>query len=187
MANKLFDILFTSKIRYGLDVFAHRLKADQLRTINRIKNTYLRRVLALPKYTSTSALYALCKTSRVTEDLERAGCRFEPSLISRHLKEIQDKDNDYVAVGPAFELNGWRAALTSSLRRAVVGTTVHGFHNYICSSEKCYQIDINNCTCRLCNDLCNDRLHILDCIALTRKTLSERLEFVEKSAAAAQT
>ena len=68
-AMALFRVKLQLVISYGLDLIWEHLSASNLQCIEKVKATYLKRVLCLSKYTRSRLVYEMCRELSLLEEL----------------------------------------------------------------------------------------------------------------------
>lgn len=151
--------LFTLKVApvalYGVEVTWPHLTKDQLVDLDKVKPTFLKRVLGLPKNALNRLVLTLCGTvSLIEEAVARFGLPETPAL-REYREELSLKIR---AIPPQFysslgmRVDTWKAALQPD-RHVFTRYSVHGFHSKMCTTPE-YHLPEDNCICRFCSLTC---------------------------------
>lgn len=100
-------------ITYALHIHAPYLALDSLQKLDRVKSTYLKKVLDLPRCALTERAHNLCGEKRLCEDLAGKNYKFEKSVwrqYSQHL-ELQRRTTpecNNIGNNIAFDEDRWK-------------------------------------------------------------------------------
>ena len=170
-AISLFKVKITPIVTYGLELIWESLNRKNLKDLENIKATFLKRILCVSKFSPSRLAYALARESFYLEDLRYTSGLMLPSTPAYQsvIQELHDKKNqiwnDFYST-TAMMSTEWRRA-SYELRHTVTRFAVHGFHHKICQSRSYHQPDVN-CVCVLCGKVC-DRYHAYWC---SKRTVS---------------
>src|SRR5699024_2888720 len=147
-------------VTYGLHLFAHKLKAKHLVSLDVVKNRYLKKALSLPMRTGNEFVYTKCETKRLGIELHEKGYNFEQCEFQEYLKEVEgsigrerDMQRNNVPDGDA-----WRGIMKP--RHYYLGFAAHGFHHRMCQDRRFHLKIEDTCTCRFCDRQINDSGHL---------------------------
>jgi hypothetical protein len=162
-ALQLFDIKVAPVASYGIQVVWHRLTTPQLESLEKVKPTFLKRVMGLPKNAKNRLVYLLANTKPLIEDLVR---RFRlpltPQLAEfrlRYAAKHREVDMCFYDTR-AMTDHSWKKP-NPPQRHLICRYAVHGFHHKLCRRSDFHEPNAN-CTCRLCNSPCG-RYHFGEC------------------------
>ena len=151
-------------MEYGLAEISSFLSLAHLREIDKIKTSYLKRVLGVHKSSSSTVALMLTSEKSLTEDLmDKLDLRDEirGQYLQERADKIEERIQDGYLLGPGFQTDRWRGTNQSN-RHLISRLTMHGFHHKICFNTS-YHNPTSDCICTCCRESCHDRYHILDC------------------------
>lgn len=165
-ALNVFKIKIAPIVCYCLRAFSSLLSLDNLKEIDKVKSSYLKRVLGLPRNSSSTLALELCEVKSFVEDLMSSNNYvFNESVIQEYEHYREERRIEFVfknyTDGPGFQSTGWKRALQQN-RAYVCRLTWHGYHQYICLKGYCFNID-EDCVCKYCGENEVNRYHILRC------------------------
>lgn len=153
----LFNIKVAPVATYGITLVWGDLTTGQLEELDKIKATYLKRVLGLPRNARNRLVYPLAGTSTFIEDIvNRFQLAITPSLVSfrenfdRKMREIPRE----FYTTPAMTSVNWMGPLNQKLRHLMTRYAIHGFHYKLCERTHFHTPD-TECVCRLCGRECS--------------------------------
>jgi len=162
-ALRLFDCYVASVASYGIQTVWPYLSLEDLKAMERIKATFLKRMLSLHISTKNRYTYLLVGTPLFLEELVR---RFNlphtleyQSTLQIQEEKFGDIEADFYAV-PAMHENGWKG-IERPNRHLVTRFAVHGFHHCLCTNQA-YHEPTEECRCKLCGQRC-ERYHASKC------------------------
>ena len=162
-ALRLFDLKVAPMAAYGAATIWDDLTPACLEQLNRVKATYLKRVLGLHRVARNRLVYLLADTPLFIEELRH---RFDlpttPSfkeVLSTWEAKFADIDADFLNSG-AMRSQTWKEGNRSN-RHVVTRYAVHGYHHKLCATLG-YHEPRDSCRCLRCNQLCN-RYHAAHC------------------------
>ena len=176
-ALKYFDIMIKPIVEYGVHCFWEDLTASQMMELDKVKTTFLKRVLCLPMCTLNRMVIVMCNCPTLCENLVAKGL----PRIEEYLKYIELLEYKYSNIdldfynSPALCQEDWKRSLNKN-RHLVCRASTHGFHHKICDfrlqkgHSRC-----ENCICRLCGDSCSHLLHVLSCPAIPDLSMVDSL------------
>lgn len=173
-AMNLFRIKILPIVSYALKSFSHLLTLENLKQIDRVKTTFLKRALGLHRNASSTLSLQLTHESSLVEELILNGYEFpqaslEPYRLFREARNMEFVANRFTD-GPAFLNDKWRSSLQKN-RSLVCRTTAHGFHHKLCLAENFCDQGVE-CICKYCGERGIARYHILQCSALDHTSLA---------------
>ena len=172
-AMNIFRIKILPILSYALKSFSPLLTLENLKQIDRVKTTFLKRVLGLYRNASSTLTLQLTREPPLVEELILNGYEFQQASLELYREFREARNLDFVANrtdGPAFANDKWRASLQKN-RSLLCRITAHGFHHELCLAESsCAKI--LKCTCKYCGDTDIERYHILQCTALDHSSLA---------------
>jgi hypothetical protein len=139
--------LFKMKIRpiiaYGLDLTWEFLTTGDLRRLDNIKATFLKRLSQASKFTSTRLIYELYRETLFVEDLRLEMLLPSTAAVEQHLWERALKRNyvweDFFTT-EAMLNRDWTKP-NYELRHVTTRMAIHGFHHKICSTKQFHSPD----------------------------------------------
>ena len=159
--------LFKTKIApiatYGIEPLWHHLTKSNLQEIEKVKSTFLKKILCLSKFTPNRLVYELARETFFIEDLRLHLLLPSTRQYDSLLQELNTKRSliwlEFYTTEAMTSKTWWGA--NYDLRHTVTRFAVHGFHHKICV-VKSYHIPGPGCVCELCGRAC-DRYHALIC------------------------
>lgn len=162
-AMKLFHLKIRPIITYGLEIIWEDLSKKNLEDIERLKAAFLKKALALSKYTPSRLTYELAREPYFIEELRQQLLLPSTESYQNLIQELKCKKEEIWTEfysTDAMLCSKWKSA-NYDLRHTMTRYATHGFHHKICSNQKFHQPDIN-CMCKLCFKHC-DRYHAQQC------------------------
>ena len=159
--------IFSSKIipimTYGIEIFWDSLDKSSLNKIEKVKSTFLKKILCVSKYTPSRLTYQLTGEPFLIEDLRLKMLLPATDAYGKLLDELRDKREaiwlDFYST-EAMVNPEWKGP-DYELRHIWTRCAVHGFHHRVCMT-KAYHTPAVECICKLCGKRC-DRYHALSC------------------------
>lgn len=148
----MLDLKIAPTASYGFDVIWDKLTHANLETMNKVKSTYLRRVLGLHPATPAGYAFLLAGSPLFIEDLIH---RHELPITVVYKNWIRDWEDKMAEVDPLFldtnamRTDAWKGS-NRQTRHLVTRFSVHGFHHQVCSTEG-YHEPNSTCRCALCS------------------------------------
>lgn len=161
--------LFNKKIKpiatYGISVFSEHITLQQINEIDKIKFTFMKRVLGVSKTASNTACLHMLGWNTFGVDLmheyklkEQVMENYKEYRENKNWKFVEENYSD----GPAFNGNCWKKANQKN-RSLICRTTIHGLHHLICTNNKGFHEIDTTCKCKFCAKPCHNRYHVLRC------------------------
>ena len=168
-AMTLFRVKVQPVISYGLHLIWEHLSASNLQCIEKIKATYLKRVLCLSKYTRSRLVYEMCRELSLLEEfrlnlLLPSTSAYEEAIRIHEGKKAEIWSDFYAT--DATTGKEWAEA-NYELRHLVTRYAAHGFHHKLCRTKHFHQ-PTEDCVCSLCEKQC-ERYHAEKC---TKRNIS---------------
>ena len=155
-AMRLFDMKIGSVASYGIQLVWKDLTYAQLDKLDKVKATFLKRALGLPRNAKNRLTYALAGTLPFVEDLvTRFSLEVTPALTvfrQRYSEKMREVPSEFYNTA-AMKDGRWKQPL-QELRHLVTREAVHGFHHKLCSRSG-FHAPAPDCTCRLCGQQCS--------------------------------
>jgi len=171
-AMNIFRIKIAPIASYCAATIAPFLSAKHLRELDKVKTSYAKRVLGLPRHASATLALQLLREKTFAEDLALTGCQFNAETWSQYVEFREERNLAFATArytdGPVFQSEGWRKSFQKN-RNVICRITAHGFHYLLCA-KGCPEA-VGECACILCGKTPIDRLHILDCTLLPHDSL----------------
>ena len=179
-AMKVFNIKIRPIIEYGLKEISPFLKVRNLNDIDKIKATYLKRVLAVHKSTRNTLTLMMASEDSLTEDLQRKLDLVD--AVWTNYKELRAQKIDKTVergylMGPAFVNDRWKKANQTD-RHCHTRLTAHGFHHKLCQQTNFHEIS-PGCCCKLCDAEDIDLYHVLSCVGVEGRNLVDIVRFLD--------
>jgi hypothetical protein len=162
-ALKLFDIKVAPIATYGLTLIWESLTVENLRTLDRVKCAFLKRLLGVSLYSRNRLVYLIVGCPTFIEEIKRV---FLLPVTPAYSSFLQEYDTKFAEIDPAFYLTPvmmqqqWRQPMVTH-RHVLTRHGVHGFHHKICTNQVFHEASIN-CICMFCGNLCL-QYHFLSC------------------------
>lgn len=180
-ARLIFNAKISSKAEYGLRVISPHLTLTNLLQLDRIKTTFYKRALCLHKNSSNRVTLAMCREIPYVQKLIANGkLNLTDESIANYRDYYAERElppDDICWRGPAFSSAKWMGTDMTN-RHCYTRATIHGFHHKLCVIHTYHDIS-DLCKCQLCNKVCNNIYHLLDCEAIPGPTLVSRVRFLE--------
>lgn len=162
-AIKLFKTKINPIITYGLEIIWEDLNRSNLNQIEKVKATYLKRILCISKFSPSRLAYELARETFYIEDLRHQLLLPATEQYVTLRSELRSKKNqiwDDFYTTHAMTSHDWKRA-SYDLRHVTTRLAIHGFHFKLCKT-KSYHDPNPMCICDLCECFC-DRYHVLTC------------------------
>jgi len=162
-ALQLFNIYVASVASYGIEVIWPFLTVNNMIALEKIKATFLKRVLCLHITSKSRLTYLLAGTPLLMEELVRrfglptTEC-YKQFLLLQENKFDEVDENFYLT--PAILDDAWKG-INRENRHLITRYAAHGFHHRICSTNG-YHEPCDTCICKYCHRVC-DRYHVAAC------------------------
>lgn len=164
-AEKLFEIKILPIVTYGLPAFSTHVTHAQLNEIDKVKFTYMKRVLGVHKSASSTACLHMLGWRTLGEDLIQI-FNLPNSTVEEYREQRENKNWKFVEQnftdGPAFTSNCWKKSNQKN-RSLICRVTIHGLHHLICKNKKPFHELTESCICNFCDKMCNNKYHVLNC------------------------
>lgn len=162
-ALELFKIKIAPIATYALEHIWQHLTYTNIKTLDKIKATYLKKALCVSKFTQNRLVYLLVDSECFIADLIKTRGLTSTPASDRFLTEREEKaadvEPDFFRT-PAMTSDQWKTT-NFELRHLFTRTAVHGFHHRICRLRGRHDIS-QQCQCILCGLFCS-LYHLLDC------------------------
>lgn len=162
-ALRLFELKVSPTATYGVQLFWEKLSAKDFSLLDRIKPTFLKRVLGLRRSAQNRVVYLLVGTPLFVEDLVRRYGLRETGPFKEFIRRYEDKlasiDHGlFYTVG--MNSNEWKGSNQRN-RHIVARLADHGFHAELCTKKTYHEPD-ENCRCQRCGEA-NPKYHASQC------------------------
>jgi hypothetical protein len=161
-AMKLFDLKILPILIYGVDITWNHLTKRNLRDIERVKSTFLKRAMCLSKHTPSRLTYVLARETYAIEDIRQKWLLPNTAAYVDLVQEVNAKRKEIWLEFYGTDAMGntdWMRA-KYILRHLITRFAVHGIHHKICSVKN--DVIGDQCVCQLCGNKC-DLYHVLAC------------------------
>lgn len=163
VAMELFKLKISPIMTYGLDMIWEYLSKENLKDLESVKATYMKKVLCLSKFTLSRLCYELTREPFYTTELRHELLLPSTTAYVQLQEELQEKKKE---IWQSFYSTD---AMTNSdwmntdyeLRHITTRFATHGFHHLVCQN-KTYHTPNEGCVCELCHRTC-DRYHVMVC------------------------
>jgi len=159
----LFNIKVASVASYGIEITWEKLTVAQLRQLDGVKLSYLKRALGVHRNARNRLVYLLCRTEPFCVELrDRFDLPETPaflSVLATHRRKLVEVEPDFFDT-PAMRQEDWREPLAEQ-RSLLCRHAVHGFHGELCEAAG-FHDPRDSCVCRHCGEPC-PRYHLLSC------------------------
>ena len=169
-ALRLFHLKISPIACYAITIIWTRLNAANLKRLEAVKTTYLRRALRIPRWTRSRIVYHLSNTDFFIREIAAKYNLPHTPAYEAHIRERSEKAEDIdqsFLLTPAMNTDEWKNP-NFPLRHVFTRMAAHGFHYRICN-QKGFHHASNQCLCTLCNQTCG-QYHLLNYTA-RRKSL----------------
>ena len=168
--------LFKSKIMpiltYGIEIIWEKLSMANLKTIEKVKATYLKKAIGVSKNTRSRLVYLLARETFLIEDLRMTMTLPRTNASEQLLTILREKREatpvEFYGTGAMIDREWTKENF--ELRHVLTRLAVHGFHHRICKTTAYHEPE-DSCVCSLCENKC-ERYHIELCTKRT-KSISE--------------
>ena len=103
--------------------------------------------------------------------------RIDNEVAETNLTRGEEKNLEFVpgnyTEGIDFHTDRWKIAFQKN-RKLLCRTTWHGYHHWLCMSEKCFAPD--ECVCTFCGEVAIGRYHVLECGALRQESIAATIK-----------
>lgn len=166
-AVQLFNAKIVPIITYGIELLWEHLKISDLRIWESVKASFLKRILAVSRFTSSRLVYVLTREQFFLEELRMryllpSTKAYEQLLQERRQKRDAIPEEFYGT--PAMIDRSWSGP-NKELRHQITRYAVHGFHHKVCVNDSYHEIE-DACRCKLCGLKCT-RYHLELCSKVT--------------------
>ena len=161
-AMEIFRAKITPIITYGIHIIWDHLKLRDLKTLENVKATYLKKVLGVSKHTPSRYIYLLTREPFLIEDLRYTLLLPSTNAYNKLLAERQQKrevDDEFYSTSAMID-RSWTEP-NQKMRSTVNRLAVHGFHHKVCVKTE-YHTATEECVCKLCSEKC-PKYHVLTC------------------------
>ena len=147
-----------------------KLSCSQLIQLDRVKPSFLKRVLGLHTSTYNRLVYLLADTELFIEQIKtQFGLPETPAyleFISSYEEKMAQIDPEFYTTG-AMTQSEWKGTGRTN-RHIILRFSVHGFHHILCRTDAFHE-PCDACVCKCC-DLNCARYHGRECRQLTSLT-----------------
>ena len=162
-AMEIFKVKIQPVITYGIHSIWQDLTTSNLKDLEKVKTTFLKRALCLSKYSLSRLVYELTRETMLLEDLRLqlllpSTPAYEKAVADHRRKKAEIQEDFYTT--DAMTNDDWKEA-DYELRHIVTRFAVHGFHFKICRTGNFHEPRAD-CVCSLCENECG-KYHVLDC------------------------
>lgn len=162
-AMTIFDTKIIPILTYGLELTWHKLRTNDLHTLENVKARFLKAALGVSKYSLSRLVYVLTRETFLIEELRTkldlpATPSWKKALDERKRKREDIWEEFYTTEAM---MNRIWTGTNQELRHFVTSMAVHGYHHKICTNQS-FHVPDDQCECVLCGNIC-DRYHILSC------------------------
>ncbi|KAJ4427228.1 hypothetical protein ANN_24845 [Periplaneta americana] len=166
-ALRLFYIKIAPIVSYALKKIWVHLTSANLKKLEAVKGSYLKRALQVSRTTQTRLVYLLMDTDFFVRELMTSNGLQPTPAYEAHVRDREEKaaavDQEFLQT-PAMNTEEWKKP-NFQLRHVFTRTAAHGFHHRICA-KRGYHSASEQCICTLCGHSCS-QYHILTCQART--------------------
>lgn len=166
-ALRLFYIKIAPIVSYALKKIWVHLTSANLKKLEAVKASYLKRALQVSRTTQTRLVYLLMDTDFFVRELMTSNGLQPTPAYEAHVRDREEKaadvDQEFLQT-PAMNTEEWKKP-NFELRHVFTRTAAHGFHHRICA-KRGYHSASEQCICTLCGHSCS-QYHILTCQART--------------------
>ena len=167
------------RVTYAAGATIAKCTATNLRALDGIKARFLKKCLGVAMSTSNTLAFHICEEPTLVDELCARGLPVDRDALASYNESREEKERTFrnkgYEYGPAFQMREWRSSLQEPLRTAVCRTTAHGFHHLLCNEEHRYHEPSEGCICKFCWAECDDRYHVIYCVAFEGKGIVNRV------------
>jgi hypothetical protein len=160
---KLLQLKVAPVATYGLENIWIHLRVKQLENIQKIKATFLKRVLSVSMYTPSLLCYELTREPYFLEKLMLQLLLSTTPAYVECLRSLQSKKNciweDFYSTDVMVNREWTQSRY--ELRHMMTRLSVHGFHFKLCKTKKFHELE-PECICERCENYC-ERCHVMFC------------------------
>jgi hypothetical protein len=162
-AMRLFDLKISPVATYCIKTIWNYLSPKQIETIDKVKATFLKRALCLPRNARNRIVYTIAGTATFAEDIVK---KFELPQTESYKMFLENQENKLAEIDPkiygtpALVEDNWKSSLQEN-RHVHTRFALHGYHHIYCDTRQFHEVD-DLCRCRLCHQKC-DRYHLQIC------------------------
>lgn len=162
-AMELFQVKVLPIATYGISQIWNHLTKKQLKEIEKLKATYIKRVLCISKFTPSRLAYVMARETFLLDDLRLQHLLSATPAMQSVIEERKEKERmiwpDFYTTDAMMDRRWAEAEFT--MRHIVTRLAVHGFHHHVCV-KKVFHEPTTECVCEECGGKCS-RYHILEC------------------------
>ena len=143
--------------RYGIGLVWNHLSLRNLNSLERVKSSYLKRVLGLHRSAKLRVVYLLADTNFMVGDIRR---QFKLSEAAAFKEFLDLRNSKKSLVNPAFfetpaMTNDHWKGVNIAARHLLTRHAAHGFHHDNCSTTFCsFHDPRDDCLCKFCHEKC---------------------------------
>lgn len=154
-ALRIFDMKVVPVASYGIELIWPFLSKNDLKHLERVKPTFLKRAMSLHISTPSRLVYRLADTNWLVKDLKARfslpnSAAYEAFTAERAAKDSEIPLEFFETV--AMTSNSWKA-INIATRHATLRYAVHGFHHLVCTNQARHQAN-DTCICKYCHSEC---------------------------------
>ena len=142
---------------YGIEIVWERLKSSDFKRLEKVKASYLKKVLGVPRNTKSPLAYELTRETFFLEDKRLTYLLPSTGPYEEVLEERKEIHEDFYTT-TTMQKRSWIKE-NQPQRPIIIKIATHGFHHKLCKT-KIYHEPCESC---LCGDQC-DIYHILKCL-----------------------
>jgi hypothetical protein len=162
-ALQLFHMCVEPVATYGLRMIWDDLSLVDLEILEKAKVCFLRRSLAVPKWSRNRMLYLIAQTEPFVVQCLDKYCLKKTDEYKIFVGNFEEKaaaiDNNF------YNSMVWKRAIWREPefkdRSLWTNIAAHGYHGLVCTNDSWHESD-NDCRCKYCSDVCS-QLHIVIC------------------------
>lgn len=162
-ARILFRVKITPVVTYGMELIWECLSKQDLKELEKVKATYLKRFLGVSKFSPSRLVYEMARENFFIEDLRiQMQLPYTTSYgdLLDELKRKKEEIWEEFYTTDAMTTTEWTDS-GYELRHSVTRFAIHGFHHKCCQ-RKTYHVPDTHCVCLWCGQRC-ERYHISHC------------------------
>jgi hypothetical protein len=162
-ALKLFALKIAPCMYYGIRPIWSHLSLENLRQIESVKTTFLKRLMGISKHSRNRITYLLTGCKPFVQDIQEL---FQLEKTDAYLALVEEIEGKLAEVDtnvfctPAFRTTTWQESLAPG-RHIKCRAAAHGFHHKFCQISRWHEAG-HTCICRFCANQCS-QYHFLDC------------------------
>ncbi|CAG0901628.1 unnamed protein product [Cyprideis torosa] len=92
---RIFDMKIKPMVTYGLDSISEFLTCKQLTILDQAKSRFLKRLLRVSKFTSSTLCHRLCNTPSLSTQLKDKGMNFNPEAWREYVEYREEREDHF--------------------------------------------------------------------------------------------